>query len=53
MNDFKVGNKIETDERTSEWFKQHPGARTTVAQCEKCRLWYKPDLGHACKGESK
>lgn len=41
--------KIECDEATNEWLKQHPGARTTVTQCEKCGLWYKPILGHKCE----
>ena len=46
---FKPGTKIQYDSTTAEWFKRHPGARTTVAPCEKCGLWYKPDLGHKCE----
>ena len=48
----KVGDRIECDERTNEWLKEHPWP-TTVVQCEKCGLWYKYDLGHECKGEEK
>lgn len=48
----KVGDRIECDERTNEWIKQHPWP-TTVTQCEKCGLWYKPDIGHECKGEKE
>ena len=49
----KVGDIIHTDDRTNEWFIKNPGSRTTVTQCEKCELWYKPDLGHECKKEKK
>ena len=41
-------NVILCDRRTNEWFRQHPDARTTVTQCDKCGLWYKPSLGHDC-----
>lgn len=53
-NIIKPGTKIQCDKATDEWFKQHPGARTTVAPCDKCGLWYKPSLGHKCevKGEN-
>ena len=40
---------IKYDTDTSKWFTTHPGAQTTVAKCEKCGLYYKPDLGHICK----
>lgn len=41
--------RIKMDAETKKWFKDHPGAQTTVMCCEKCCLWYKPDLGHNCK----
>jgi hypothetical protein len=43
------------DDATRKWFVKHIGAQTTVTQCEKCGLWYKPILGHKCKmkGEQK
>lgn len=47
--EIKVKPDIEFDIRTEAWFKKFPGARTTVAQCPKCKLWYKPSLGHKCK----
>lgn len=43
--------KIECDKATNEWFEYHPGARTTVARCEKCGLYFKPSLGHECEVE--
>lgn len=46
---FEVGDRIKTDKATDEWFKRNPGARTTVTVCNKCGLWYKPDLGHKCE----
>lgn len=39
---------VKYDEATREWFSTRPGAQTTVMCCEKCGLWYKPDLGHKC-----
>ena len=51
MNEYKVGDIIHMDKATNEWFIKHPDARTTVTQCEKCGLWYKPDLGHKCEVE--
>lgn len=47
----KENEKIICDKATKEWFKHHPNARTTVAQCEKCGLWFKPSLGHECEVE--
>lgn len=41
------------DAETKRWFKDHPGAQTTVMCCEKCGLWYKPDLGHNCPKKGK
>lgn len=29
------------DAATREWFRKHPEAETTVAQCSRCGLWYK------------
>lgn len=40
--------KIICDKATDEWFKKHPGLRTTVACFEKCGLYFKPSLGHEC-----
>ena len=37
------------DTATAKWFKNHPGAQTTVTQCSDCGLYYKPLLGHKCK----
>jgi hypothetical protein len=37
------------DKALEDWFKAHPFAQTTVMQCDKCRLYYKPILGHKCK----
>jgi hypothetical protein len=44
--------KVNFDSNTSRWFtKQKDCAtkQTTVCQCEKCELFYKPSLGHKCK----
>lgn len=41
--------RVELDQETSEWFKRHPGVQSTVAQCPKCGLYYKPSLGHRVK----
>lgn len=41
--------RVELDVETQEWFKHHPGAQTTVAQCPKCGRYYKPSLGHKAK----
>ena len=46
---IRVGDKIEFDEATKEWFKQNPDKQTTIAKCENCGLWYKPFLGHKCE----
>jgi len=37
------------DKETKKWFDKHPLAQTTVMQCSKCGLWFKPILGHKCK----
>ena len=41
------------DKKTEKWFKKHPGTHTTVCRCDKCGLFYKPSLGHKCKGLSE
>lgn len=42
--------KVELDATTKKWFAKMPSwERTTVAQCKKCGLWYKPSLGHKCE----
>ena len=41
------------DTETRKWFVRHIGAETTVQQCEKCGLWYKPILGHKCKAKKE
>lgn len=37
------------DERTREWFRKNIDSETTVIRCEKCRLFYKPSIGHECQ----
>lgn len=37
-----------SDKATEKWFKERPGIETTVMQCDKCGLFYKPSLGHNC-----
>lgn len=48
---YKVGGnmKINYDNETSKWFRNHIGTQTTVCNCKKCGLFYKPSLGHKCK----
>ena len=41
---------IKYDEPTKKWFRKHIGQQTTVCKCDKCNLFYKPSLGHKCKG---
>ena len=47
--------KVKYDANTSRWFKKqiYGGitCQTTVCQCDKCNLLYKPSLGHKCKKE--
>jgi hypothetical protein len=43
--------KVIFDKETKKWFAQHPSAEITVWKCSKCGLWFKPTLGHKCKGE--
>jgi hypothetical protein len=37
------------DKETSKWCRKHIGYEITVCQCDKCKLFYKPSLGHKCK----
>ena len=46
---MKVGTKVKVDNRTKKWCREHIGYQTTMVQCEKCGLYYKPSLGHKCK----
>lgn len=41
--------RVQFDAATRKWVKAHPFAQTTVMQCEKCGLYFKPILGHKCK----
>lgn len=41
-------DSVKYDKSTSKWFESHIGAQTTVCQCDKCGLFYKPSLGHKC-----
>lgn len=43
--------RIKFDSETKKWFQRHPLAQTTVMCCERCGLYYKPNLGHRCKKE--
>ena len=43
--------KVVFDAETRKWFDRHPDAQTTVCQCPRCCLFYKPSLGHKCKAE--
>ena len=40
---------IEFDSETDLWFKNNTNKPTTVVQCEVCKKYYKPMLGHKCK----
>lgn len=44
---------IKYDTLTLKWFKSHPFAQTTVTECARCKLYYKPILGHKCKKTDK
>ena len=41
--------KIKYDKATKKWFGSHLGQQTTVLQCDKCGLFYKPIFGHKYK----
>lgn len=46
--------RVEMDAATKAWFENKPAwTVTTVQKCEKCGLYYKPDLGHKCEKEGK
>lgn len=45
--------KVKLDKATKEWLATHPCTETTVWQCSKCGMWFKPTLGHKCKKEKK
>ena len=36
------------DQKTDDWFKNHPGVEVTVVQCPTCGKFYLPELGHEC-----
>lgn len=42
---------VKYDRATKAWFDSHIWKQTTVCQCEKCGLFYKPSLGHKCKAK--
>lgn len=48
---MRVGERVELDNRTKKWLRERPGVQTTMVQCKKCGLHYKPSLGHKCKNE--
>lgn len=41
------------DRVTEKWMREHWGVETTVARCDECGLYYKPELGHKCKAAAK
>lgn len=45
--------KIRFDKATAKWFSQNPNADTTVERCNRCCLFFKPDLGHDCDNSPK
>lgn len=45
-------DRIRFDSETARWFGNHQLEETTLAKCEGCGLYYKPELGHKCKNES-
>lgn len=45
--------RVKYDAATRNWFKSRPWAQTTVMPCERCGLWYKPELGHKCKAKGE
>lgn len=44
-----IEGKVHFDSQTKQWFRRHPDAQTTVCQCTRCFLFFKPVLGHKCK----
>lgn len=41
--------RVVFDPETRAWFKKNLAAQTTVMQCERCGMWYKPSLGHMAR----
>ncbi len=37
-------DKVKNDVALEKWFRNHPDAETTMMQCAKCGLYYKPSL---------
>lgn len=49
--DLRSGTKLGPeayDEESWRWFKSRPGAVTTIAQCDICRLFYVTEIKHKC-----
>ena len=46
-----MNERIQFAPVTAKWFYSHPHEETTLAKCECCSLYYKPELGHKCKSE--
>lgn len=44
-----MAERVQYDAATRKWFESHRGNSTTVAKCQQCGLYYKPELGHKCK----
>ena len=40
------------DQETEKWFQSHLTAETTVMQCDRCGLFFKPSLGHKCRKDT-
>lgn len=53
QNPVAVAANVKYDAATSAWFGAHPGEETTVACCQDCGLYYKPELGRRCKRRRK
>lgn len=43
--------RIRFDPVTAKWFGSHLNDETTLAKCECCGLYYKPELGHKCNAK--
>lgn len=44
---------IRFDRETEKWMQRHVGWETTLAMCEDCEMYYKPELGHKCLKRAK
>ena len=44
---------INYDKETKKWFREHIGQQTTVCECKKCGMFYRPSLGHKCPNEKE